>query len=305
MITQLGDALGFPTEASEYLEECFSSIIANTEAREHFYAARDMIFCPAEGDDPDLHLKEIDRLTDIPSKTVRMVFLLFCTPCLRYIYAQKGLAESLFWETMQDLRYKLVETQNNYRLWGAHSWEWCIDFFRCKRFQLGRLQYERHVYHLDTPYKQYRQGDVVIGCHIPSSGPLKRDDVLASLKRAYAFYNGKAFPDGILPVFCVSWLLYEPHKDVFAKGSNLHAFYQMFDNIRNKADLKNSNFWRVFNTPYSPEALENAPEDTGLRRSFKAFLQAGNTMGNGCAMLLFDGERILTEKADDSVDLPY
>jgi len=100
--------------------------------------------------------------------------------------------------------------------------------------------------------------------------------------------------DGVLPVTCHSWLLYPPHRVLF--GENTKAFYDLFDIVSQDASTDNADYWRIFNTPFSAQALAHAPEDTAMRRRFKQFLLAGNMMGSGYGLLLFDGERVLTRK---------
>ena len=130
----------------------------------------------------------------------------------------------------------------------------------------------------------------MLNCHIPSSGPLTPEAVLDSLKRAYSFY-ADVQKEGILPVVCHSWLLYPPHYELF--GKNTKAFYDLFTVLRQDVSAENGDFWRVFNRPFSEDILTDLPEDTSLRRGFKQFLLAGNKMGSGYGVLLFDGERVL------------
>ena len=140
-----------------------------------------------------------------------------------------------------------------------------------------------------------KQGDVVCNCHIPSSGALLGEDVLASLKMAYDFYP-QYRRNGILPITCNSWLLYPPVAELFKEGSNLDRFYKIFEILKTKEQEHNSDFWRIFNLPFSEENLQNAPENSSLQRSIKAFLQAGNHLGAGLGIILFDGENILTQR---------
>jgi len=137
-----------------------------------------------------------------------------------------------------------------------------------------------------------RGGETVVACHIPSSGPLLTEDVMASLRRAYAFF-GNTHRDGKLIVTTSSWLVYPPYQGtVFPVGSNVYRFAALFDVISEK-DTDFGDFWRVFNVPYSKETLANVPEDTSMRRRMKQYLQNGGIMGSGYGVIVFDGEKIV------------
>ena len=73
---------------------------------------------------------------------------------------------------------------------------------------------------------------------------------------------------------------------------DLFHIVQRTDN-QNYADL-----WRVFNVCYTEGCLEALPEDTSMRKRLKRHLLAGNKMGDGYGIILFDGERIIGEKYD-------
>ena len=297
MISELCKALAFPDEACDTLSACHAAVMADPTARAIIDRVREKLFSsdPFDG----TQLSEVSERLGIDVMVVHMVFLLHCAPDMRARYREMGLDDALFWDTLQDLRYQVMETKQVYGVWGEHAIWWEVDFFRCKRFALGRLQYEWDGYYCDTPYKQYQKGDRILSCHIPSSGKLRREDVLLSLKKAYEFYDGRSCEGGIMAVQCESWMLYDKHLPLFPKGSNLRMFYLLFHNIENKPSKSNIDFWRIFGTKYSPEALESASESTALQRNFKHFLREGNTMGFGKSVLLFDGERILTEQVED------
>ena len=87
----------------------------------------------------------------------------------------------------------------------------------------------------------------------------------------------------------------EGYEKVYHEGSNLKAFYEMFDVFESSTSESNGNFWRIFNMEFSRDTLHNAPEDTTLRRNFKKYLLDGNNMGSGKGILLFDGERVINK----------
>ncbi len=287
MMRVFGEKTGFPPEAVVFLEEKFR-VLQQKEMMNSLYAAMDNFFCAADEKYLDI-LQEIAEKTEIHRMTVDMIFLILCTKPLFYLYRQTGLGEELFWDTMCDLKYKLMECKAVYNVWGTFVTRWFRRFYLCERFKLGRLQYETVAFSCDAYRDVLKKGDMVYNCHIPSSGALTPDAVIDSLRCAHEFYKPKG---GVLPVVCYSWLLYPPHKNVFPAESNLLKFAQMFDVIESKISADNDDFWRIFHCKYGTD-LKSLPRDTKLQQNFVAYLEQGNSMGLGLGVLLFDGETIL------------
>ena len=286
------ERLQFPQEAVASLRELWAKVEKNACAKEEFLLANKLFL--TEGEQPyKAALYGSTEKAGISCFEGEMLLLLSALSEAKARFDAQGLPESLFFETMSDLKNKLLECKKVHGVWGASCMDWLRNYFFCDRFQLGRLQYEIRSYNF-APYKDFlREGDKVLNCHIPSCGPLVRESVLDSLKRAYDFYPDVR-KEGILPVVCSSWLLYPPHGELFAEGSNMKKFYRMFDIVGE--ELGHADYWRIFGQPYDKEKLASAPEESSLQKSFKAFLLQGNSMGAGKGVLLFDGERILTEK---------
>ncbi len=290
MIRELAEKLNFPQEAIDALVPICQMLHENKELRATLTRAIEGFVDTPKESYP--LLDELAEKTGYPRESIDMVFLLLCAAPLYERYRKAGLSDKIYYETLGDLRCKLLECWQNRGIWGTFVTWWYPGFYQMTRFALGRLQYER----IEFPYDGYKglikKGDTVINCHIPSSGALSPESVLDSLRQAYAFYAADR-KNGLLPVYCSSWMLSPIHKELYPKGSNLLAFYELFDTVESRIDEANSNFWRIFGMSYSPDTLGNAPEDTTLRRNFKRHLLAGNCMGSARAILLFDGERIV------------
>ncbi len=224
--------------------------------------------------------------------TAALAFLLTCTDRMHELYREHGYPESLYRDGLADIGTKAAECKRVHGVVGIFVLWWYPDLFRCRRFLLGRLEYEVIAFPRDSYRDILKKGAPVLNCHIPSAGSLPQEAVLDSLKRAYAFYP-ELRHNGILPVYCHSWLFYPPMAALYKPGSNLDRFYRNFEILSEEALSPEVNFWRVFDRPWSPEALETAPEQTSLQRSLKRHLQAGGQMGCAEVILLFDGERIL------------
>ena len=294
MIRQTTKKLEFPADAVDYLAEQHKLLHSNSQASELLNAAMRQMFSQNDKSYMD-HLNKISEVTGIHRYTVDMLFFLSCAEPMRELYRQKGIDETIYWNSLSDLKNKLIECKNLHGIYGNFTNHWFPRFLRAEAFALGRLQYELKPFPLESYGDLLVQDDIVCNCHIPSSGPLLEEDVMASLKQAYDFYK-PYHRNGILPITCHSWLLYPPIADLFEKGSNLEKFYRIFEILNEKPDPENKNFWRIFYRPFSPENLKDAPEGSSLQRNIKQFLLEGGCMGNSVGLILFDGERILTQQ---------
>lgn len=238
------------------------------------------------------NLKRIVETTGENRYTVMGVMLLEAIPLLKNLYAQKGYAEELMWDTLIDLKCKFDENHDVGAAWGTSALAWYIRLYRTGIIKLGRLEFEPTGYKWDTPYRGIQKGDPVMNMHIPSVGPMKIEDVLDAFKQAYKFY-GYTEP---MPVMAASWLLYPPIcEQVFKPGSNLKNFYDLFDVVETYEDPANHNFWRIYNMDWEEGVLDRVPLDTSLRRNLHAFMKPGVNMGVGRCMLLFDGEKVISK----------
>lgn len=288
MITEIAKKLAFPQEAIDCFEQALDKIMSDKEASYWMIYAMDSMFLDEDGKFEEI-LKKVSEKSGVHQYTTDMVFLLLCTRPLRYIYKQEGLSDELYYDTMADLRYKLMECKNVYGIWGTFVTGWFKEFFVLNRFKLGRMQYDKE----NPPYHEIfagnvKENDVACWCHIPSCGALKLDDVKQSLREAYAFHKNGA-SDCRLVVMCHSWLFYTPIIQKLNENSNIRKFYDLFEVLRVDENETNGDFWRVFNVEYSDEVLENVVVDNSLKAAIVEHLKAGGTMGEGIGMIIVDG----------------
>lgn len=284
--------LGFPEEAVAFLEKAWGQVCVEVSAKEKFDEAL-ALFLAWEKPDFKPQMEAFAGISGISPYTAELLVLIGGLSEGKARFLKRGLDESLFLDTMRDLKNKLLECKKIHGVWGTFTIDWLRNYYFCERFALGRLQYEV----IEFPEEEYagglKKGDKVLCCHIPSSGPLFRNDVIKSLQKARAFYP-EAVKDGVLTVVCNSWLLYPKHYPLFGEGSNLQAFYRLFDIVYEWET--NGDFWRIFGYFYEADNVASAPEETSLQRAFKAYLVGGNCMGGGRGILRFDGEKVLTER---------
>ncbi len=229
--------------------------------------------------------------------TLDFVFLLLCTPIVYERYKEKGIPEETYWDTMADMRCKLIECIKCEEVPGTFVAGWYHGFFKLERFAYGRFQFEETDYGNDFDFVTkagYRltKGQPMIGFHIPSSGVPLTDEVrLDAYKKAYGKYK-HLFPDGIMFFSCGSWLLYPRHKEFLPEKSNILKFMSDFEIISWSEAEDFHDAWRIFDK-YSDLPADQLPTDTSLRKAYAEWLKAGNKGGSGNGVIVFDGEKIL------------
>lgn len=229
--------------------------------------------------------------------TIDLLFILECTSYLQEKYEADGISQNIFIDTMKDIKYKLGECIRVKNIFGNFVVKWYEGFFCLKRIALGRLQYEISVYDENeitiNGYKIHK-GDFILGCHIPSAGPLKPELCIESFKMAYDFFRDKLKND-VLPIRCCSWLLYPPYKEVFGEKSNVTNFASNFEIVQVYDEEEFGDAWRVFGMDVNDD-IDNLPNNTAMQRSFIRYIKSRHSFGVATGFVLFDGEKVLTRK---------
>ena len=292
-ISNICERIEFPNEAIATLEKVYATTMQTFE--------KEIQTLSSQWLDPEADWKQcladlsvIAEKTGVSINVLQLVFFLYSAIPLRKEYEKRNLPEELYWETLQDLRYKMIECYNLYGEWGIFVPIWYRCFYICERFSLGRLQYEKIPFPLDNYNNIVKKDDIVLACHIPSSGALLENDVIESLKSAYNFYKSYTV-DGILTIVCHSWLLYEPFEEVFTDSPNVQKFRKLFNIIGNEKDETNRDFWRIFNKNFSKETLLEVSPKTKLQNRLHKYLLEGNCMGCGLGIIRFDGAKIINK----------
>ena len=240
--------------------------------------------------------RDLAAASGIPFETVNFVMLVCAAEMLLSDYRANGLSEKLFYDTMEDMIYKVRECKTVRGIYGIFVESWYGIFFRRTLFKLGRFEYEIKKFGADTPYEKHgvrlEPKDAILGIHIPSCGPLTREVRLESYRLAYDF-----FPEyrrgGVLPILCHSWLLYPGNREIFPASLNIVDFLSDFENLGSAVSEEYGDCWRLFGRDYDghPERL---PRDTSMQRAMADWLLSGRKSGTGFGLLLFDGHALLT-----------
>ena len=204
---------------------------------------------------------------------------------LKKMYSERNIEQSVWINSMLDLKYKLLECQDVKHIWGTFVGGWFSGFFRLKRFALGRLQFEISQYDREDYTengKTVTRGMTVIDVHIPRTGmPLDADSCDEAFRMAKEFFRDRV--NGAPMAFvCFSWMLYPDMIDILPERSNIKRFASRFKIIDAQDDNPDAyaDMWRIFDMDYTGN-LDDYPEDSSLRRSMKAYLKNGGKTGEG------------------------
>ena len=236
--------------------------------------------------------QRIAEQTGVHFYMVNYIFLVCASQRVKAEYEARGWSMALFYDTFEDLDYKLKECKDIHGVYGNFVEVWYPIFYRLQVFKLGRLEFEICGYPKDEPYVcgnvTLRRGDPVISVHIPATGtPLSPAARLDSYKKAYAFAPfASAIYDGKLAMFCDSWLLFEGNRNIFPADLNIAHFLDDFDIIASVEEPTYRDAWRLFGVFYhgNPDEL---PQDNRARRAMATWLKSGKYSGVGFGVKLF------------------
>ena len=228
-----------------------------------------------------------------------MLLLLLAAERAKVLYDRRGVSDEVFFDTFSDLRCKALECLEENGVWGTFVAGWYRLFYTCRIIKFGRLEYEDARYDRAEPFclgdVRLEGGDPVKSIHIPSSNePFDLEARLASYRAAYEFYSRESGSDKLCCI-CSSWLLFPDYEKILSPKSNIVSFMHDFDITHRYEKDEFHDDWRLFGRAHRLPVAEY-PEDTSMRRAVKKFLLDGNRTGEGFGVLVFDGEKLLTER---------
>ena len=229
--------------------------------------------------------KQIAAEVNIHTYTIEFLMFMCFSRKLRETYLENGLPESLWCQSMLDLKCKMMVCKSVKNIWGMFVAWWYDGFFRMERFGMGRLEFELFDFPLDAYEKDgkvLRKGDKVINVHIAKTGePLTPALLDEAFQMAAEFYKD-SFADKPMAFFCESWLIFSKMADLLPVRSNIRSFMERFaiihDHLYEKGDY--SEAWRLFDMDYTGN-MDDFPGDSSLRRAYKQYLKDGGQWGEG------------------------
>lgn len=287
----------YPAEAREAIIRAEEKILNNEQANKIYESMYKKYWIQKKnfGDFSD-KTKALAELIGEHEYTVSFVLVLNCTKPLLAKYKKEGISEDIYWDTVLDLKAKLLECKENYDVWGTFVDHWFRAFFTLERFGIGRLQFQ----YTDFCTNLYEDNGVVIkdsefciGMHIPSHiGPLTYEARLDSYKRAHEFFRDK-FPGKYSYFTCSSWLLYPDNLNILPENSNVSDFILDFEPLDITRTYDFGDAWRVFGPEWNKPVAE-LPRKTSMQRAFAEWFEQGKKPGHAYSLIIFDGEKLLT-----------
>ena len=280
----LMEKLKFPTDSVEELLLVLKKLLDAPDFIRivNQYNLDDFDFTKALEDTKTLAIKN-----NLCEYTVYILLFICMCPKLYEKYKQKNISDEIFYDTMRDLRYKLVECRLVHGKYGTVAAAWYQRFFEMRLFALGRLQFEINYtwFDCDVNGRHIPKGTKVLSVHIPRTGTrLEHSLVIDSYSKAYEFFKDEL--ENIIFI-CNSWLLYPWNRDVLKDGSNLAKFYDDFTIVSSGEYQNYSEIWRLFDCLYDGNP-DNLPADTSLRREYIDRIKSGKPIGYGTGVILFD-----------------
>ena len=158
-----------------------------------------------------------------------LISYLFLCEKTKEKYEAMGLPESILDATLSDLVRWTVEWTNVKGELYLGELSWLARHLSASIFRIGRLQYCKGKAAVDFPSLGVLKGDPIIEVHIPKGERLTKENCLASLSEARAFFK-KHFPDYDYKCFTThSWLLDDALKKYLPEESGILAFASLFE----------------------------------------------------------------------------
>lgn len=217
--------------------------------------------------------KELTHLLgEDPQKTKMLTCMLVCATELYPWYQEKGISETIFFDTMRCFTRFIEECK---QMTGQYAFDrewWTPRQVSGILFRIGELEYEM-INAESAP---------AISIHIPSDSILTVKKCDASLESARDFfasyfpeYHGRDY-------ICHSWLLAPELCSLLLPDSNIIAFQHRFRIQR--VDYLDTEYteW-VFKTKNT--SIADLPENTSLQKNMKRHLLNGGKIGTGYGIL--------------------
>lgn len=302
----------YPAEAREVIIRAEEKILADEKANKIYDAMYRAYWLKKQNFDKfDKKVDELSELIGEHRYTVCFVLLINCTKPLLAEYKKQNISEDIYWNSVLDLKSKLIECKQNYDIWGTFVQGWFQGFFKMNRFALGRLQFENSDFCCDM-YENHGitlfDSEYVVGMHIPSNqGPLTYEARLDAYRKAYAFFKDK-FKDPRYGIFCChSWLLYPDNLNILPENSNISDFLRDFEPLEITWTYDFGDQWRVFGVNNNRKPVDELPQNTSMQRAYVEWFKKGKKPGNAYGIVIYDSETdtILTRQNRDEYIAEY
>jgi len=183
----------------------------------------------------------------------------------REMYAEKGIEDSIFIETIKSLTRFSLEHKVTFDEYGFDRAWWMYRHLSLNLFRLGVLEFEM------------KHEDDILSVHIPSDAIMTREALDASYAWAKRFFAEYFSHFSNKSIECNTWLLSPSLKNLLPTGSKILNFAADYEILSSEPDAQSFMMW-VYKKEY-PD-IDSLPEDTSLQRAIKRHLHMGGKIGD-------------------------
>lgn len=203
----------------------------------------------------------------------------FLVPSSRTVYLAKGLTEENWRDNMPDLLWHMHDEDG--KVWMDTlngEFVWHISILNATNIKLGRLQFYPMYASQDYPQVGVKQGDHLIGFHIPACGPLTPESCLDAFDRARKFCATREPAWEFSHFFCRSWLFNPVYQKYLAPTSNI-VRVQKLGIITSYRDESREAIRRVFT--FGHEDVNTPNPRSSMQKAVQQILKNGDYIGDG------------------------
>ncbi len=192
-------------------------------------------------------------LVDLSVKD-RLFTLLYELIPLKEVYKNKGIPNSVFFKSIEDLDFRINRYFGFHNEYGLSERDalWLRFIYKFEIFDLGSLRFQKFHFSYteierddydymplsDEMKQRFPEGEPIINVHITTDADLRPEKVEESFQLAHKFFTTH-FPNHKYTVFtCRTWMLYRPTQAILPPDSNITAFANRFEIIATNQNTK-------------------------------------------------------------------
>ena len=133
------ESFSYPEEDKKIILESYEKVNSE-EFCELLKLYEENMFCDMKEIRP--RMKALAESVGVHEYTGDLLLLICMSKTLKEYYKKANYTEEMWYASMCDLKYKLVECHEVYGICGTFVPDWYVRFFRLERFAFGKLQFE-------------------------------------------------------------------------------------------------------------------------------------------------------------------
>ena len=243
--------------------------------------AADLVVAPlADGDEAfAAYLEKLAAEHDIHAAEANLYLYLRFLECTYRTYQEKGIDDSIFFDTMKSLSWISEKCFNESGIYGIPQVTyraWYRRHVNATIFRIDRLEFEiiGSLYDFDLNGHHINKGDTCIYVHIPGGSPLDFQECENAYDKAREFFH-KGFGFDPVIFYCGSWLLHPWLVEDFpdSRIAKFQKQFQLADIVQDEPVIRS---W-IFNKSDAP--YDELPIKTSLHKAAAHRLKNGLSIG--------------------------